>query len=587
VRLASRSTEPALKLILDPRRLIRWVFIGRLCAASAIFIAAVSNWSASDASRTLVASLVFVSATVVTVISALYSEVYRKQLRPTFLYLQALFDILLVTGIVHVTNGSNSPFSALYILVIATASLLVPASGGLFVAAFGIVLYFADVVLLARPAAIEPGVWLQLGVIAIVALVIRYLSAELRESGEGTGQLVAALQQSRLQADDILRNIRSGVVTVDVEGRLLYANPMAEHLLGIDLVDRLGDPIIDHIRSVAPELADAVRRAAASKIRTTRGEGIVSNVATRFPVGVTTTYTEHDESGARRTATAIFQDISDQKRMDALRLRAQRLEGIAELSASLAHEIRNPLASIRSAVEQISRMPATSDDQKTLSALVMRESDRLSRLLGEFLDFARVRVTRLEQVDVGALVRDVAALVAAHPDRPEGVTVSCLVPNTGSIRVEGDEDLLQRAIFNLTLNAVQASPDRGDVRIEVTRGTAEPLPIGLAFEGEAVSLRVSDDGPGIPPEIRDRMFDPFFTTKANGSGLGLAVVHRAIEAHRGHIFVDSVARGTRFTVILPRGKETSATPPVATPSPPMSRAVEPTPEPTTHGAARA
>src|SRR5262249_47358699 len=325
--------------------------------------------------------------------------------------------------IVHVTNGSNSPFSALYILVIATASLLVPASGGLFVAAFGIVLYFADVVLLARPAAIEPGVWLQLGVIAIVAPVLRYLSAELRESGEGTGQLVAALERARLQADDILRNIRSGVVTVDVEGRLLYANPMAEHLLGIDLVDRLGDPIIEHIRSVAPELADAVKRAGVSKIRTTRGEGIVSNVATRFPVGVTTTYTEHDESGARRTATAIFQDISDQKRMDALRLRAQRLEGIAELSASLAHEIRNPLASIRSAVEQISRMPAISDDQKTLSALVMRESDRLSRLLGEFLDFARVRVTRLQQVDLGAVARDVAALVGAHPDRPERVHV--------------------------------------------------------------------------------------------------------------------------------------------------------------------
>jgi two-component system, NtrC family, sensor histidine kinase PilS len=560
--------------------------------ATAIFIAAVFNWSATDSTRRLVSSLVFASATVVTVLSAAYFEIYRKRLGATFLYLQAAFDILLVTAIVHVTNGANSPFAALYILVIATASLLVPASGGLFVAAFGIVLYFGDVLLtLPGPGAIEPGVWLQLGVIAIVALVIRYLSAELRASGEGAGQLVAALQHSRLQADDILRNIRSGVVTVDVEGRLLYANPMAEHLLGIHLVDRLGDPIIEHIRSVAPELADAVRRAAVGKMRTTRGEGIVSNVATRFPVGVTTTYTEHDESGARRTATAIFQDISDQKRMDALRLRAQRLEGIAELSASLAHEIRNPLASIRSAVEQISRMPATSDDQKTLSALVMRESDRLSRLLGEFLDFARVRVTRLQQVDLVAVARDVADLVGAHPDRPSRVRVTCIAPDDGPVRVEGDADLLQRAIFNLALNAVQASPENGVVRIEVSRGTAERLPIGLAFDGEAVSLRVSDEGPGIPAEIRDRMFDPFFTTKANGSGLGLAVVHRAIEAHRGHVFVDSSGRGTRFTVILPRGKETSAPPPVVTPSEPTLAVAGATPisvpQPTMHGAARA
>jgi two-component system sensor histidine kinase PilS (NtrC family) len=579
-----------LKLILDPRRLVRWVFIGRLCLASAIFIAAVSNWSDSDASRTLVASLAFAVTTIVTIISALYAEVYRKPLTATFLFLQAFFDLLLVTAVVHVTNGSSSPFSALYILVIATASLLVPASGGLFVAALGIVLYFADAVVVHRPAALDPGVWLQLGVIALVALVIRYLSAELRESGEGAGLLVAALQQSRLQADDILRNIRSGVVTVDEGARLLYANPMAEKLLGIDLVDRIGDPVIDHIRTVAPELADAIWRAAEEKVRTTRGEGIVTNRAARFSIGVTTTYTEHDESGERRTATAIFQDISDQKRMDGLRLRAQRLEGVAELSASLAHEIRNPLASIRSAVEQISRMPAMTDDQKTLSALVMRESDRLSRLLGEFLDFARVRVTRVQQVDLTRVARDVTALVAAHPDRPDGVRVTCVVPDDDVVYIEGDEDLLQRAIFNLALNALQASSEQGDVRIELTRGAAERLPVGLQFEGDAVSLRVVDTGPGISPEIRERMFDPFFTTKPNGSGLGLAVVHRAIEAHRGHIFVDSSRSGTRFTVVLPRGREATAaanTPANAAPAVPPVRSTPMRPEPTVLGAERA
>jgi len=578
VQFASRGSEPALKLILDPRRLTRWVFIGRICLASAIFIAAVSNWSESDSSRTLVASLAFAISTGFTVVSVGYSEIYRKAIGPTFLYVQAVFDILLVTAVVHVTNGSASPFSALYILVIATASLLVPAGGGLLVAALGIVAYFADVVVPRGPAAIDPGVWLQLGVIALVALVIRYLSAELRESGEGTGQLVAALQQSQLQADDILRNIRSGVVTVDVEGRLLYANPTAEQLLGLDLADRLGDPIVDAIHAVSPELADAVRRAAESRVRTTRGEGVVTTAARRFPIGVTTTYTEHEESGAGLTATAIFQDISDQKRMDALRLRAERLEGIAELSASLAHEIRNPLASIRSSVEQISRMPAVSDDQKTLSVLVMRESDRLSRLLGEFLDFARVRVTRTEQVDLASVARDVTALVEAHPDRPEHARVTCVVPPTDPMTVEGDEDLLHRAIFNLALNAVQASPDFGEVRIELSKGAAEPVPSGLSFHGEAVSIRVSDGGAGIPGEIRDRMFDPFFTTKPNGSGLGLAVVHRAIEAHRGHIFVDSGPHGTRFTVVLPRLREagpppparrqrTAAHPPVATGAP--------------------
>jgi len=553
VRLTARPSDPALKAILDPRRLLRWVLIGRLCLASAIFIAALSTWSNADTTYTLVASLAFAVSMVVTIGAFAYGEIYRRQPGPTFLYLQAIFDLVLVTAVVHVTNGANSPFSALYILVIATASLLVPTGGGVFIAALGIVLYFADVALLSgSPLSIEPGVWLQLSVIAVVTLAVRSLSVRLRESGEGKDLLVAALEQTRHQAEDILRNIRSGVFTVDAQGKLLYANPTAEHLLGINLIVHTGEPVLDVIGAVAPDLAHAVKRAAESKIRTVRGECVVCTEVRRFPVGLTTTYTEQDETGAGRTATAIFQDISDQKTLDVLRLRAERLEGIAELSASLAHEIKNPLASIRSSVEQISRMPAVSDDQKTLTALVMRESDRLSRLLSEFLDFARVRVAKTESVNLARIARDAASLAAAHPDREASVKVTCVIPEGDDVQMEGDEDLLHRAVFNLALNAVQASPASTEVRVEVAHGCFDPLPAGIAFEGEAVSLRVSDSGPGIPAGIRDRMFDPFFTTKANGSGLGLAVVHRAIEAHRGLVFVDNGLRGgTRFTVILP------------------------------------
>jgi two-component system, NtrC family, sensor histidine kinase PilS len=553
VRLATRPSDPALNAILDPRRLLRWVLIGRLCLASAIFIAALSTWSNADSDNTLLALVAFVVSMVVTIVAFAHDRIYRRQPGPTFLYLQAIFDLLLVTAVVHVTNGSNSPFSALYILVIATASLLVPSGGGVLIAALGIVLYFADVVMLSgSPLRIEPGVWLQLSVIAVVTLAVRTLSVRLRESGEGKDLLVAALEQTRHQAEDILRNIRSGVFTVDAEGRLLYANPTAEHLLGINLIAHTGEAVLDVIGGVAPDLAHAVKRAAESKVRTIRGECVVCTEVRRFPVGLTTTYTEQDDTGAGRTATAIFQDISDQKTLDVLRLRAERLEGIAELSASLAHEIKNPLASIRSAVEQISRMPAVSDDQKTLTALVMRESDRLSRLLSEFLDFARVRVAKTEAVDLARIARDAASLAAAHPDRDSSVRVTCVIPEGDDVEIEGDEDLLHRAVFNLALNAVQASPASSEVRVEVARGCFDPLPAGIAFEGEAVSLRVSDSGPGIPAGIRDRMFDPFFTTKTNGSGLGLAVVHRAIEAHRGLVFVDNGLRGgTRFTVILP------------------------------------
>ena len=543
--------------MLDPRRLLRWVYIARMSLASAIFLAAIwSVWLAGNENGNAlpVASVAFALTTLVTVVSAVYSEVYRRPLGSSFLYLQSVFDLLLVTTVVHLTSEAQpglSQFSALYILVIAASSLLLPVGGGLLVAALGNVLYFADAAWLLG-SGVDYAVWLQLGVFAAVALGSAYLGAQLQRAGAGKDILAAELEHTRLQAEDILRNIRSGVITVDSHGRLLFANPTAEQLLGVGLLEHIGEPILERIGTTAPELASALDRSARERVRVTRAEWFVSTSARRFPVGVTTTYTEGDGETTDRTATAIFQDISDQRRINELRLRAERLEGVAELSASLAHEIKNPLASIRSAVEQLARMRRVTGDEQTLSELVLRESDRLSRLLSDFLDFARVRVARTKAVHVGDVARGAARLVVAHPDRREDVTVTCEVPDEAPLVVDGDEDLLHRAVFNLVLNAVQASPPGGNVRIDIAPEGFEPLPAGMDFRGGTVALRVSDEGPGIPAEIRDRMFDPFITTKPGGSGLGLAVVHRAIEAHRGVVFVDSGTRGTRFTVVLPR-----------------------------------
>jgi two-component system sensor histidine kinase PilS (NtrC family) len=117
--------------------------------------------------------------------------------------------------------------------------------------------------------------------------------------------------------------------------------------------------------------------------------------------------------------------------------------------------------------------------------------------------------------------------------------------------VDGDEDLLHRAMFNLILNAIQASPTGGRVKVDLVALGVDDAPAGMTFDRGGIAIRVSDEGPGIPPEIRDRLFDPFFTTKQGGSGLGLPIVHRAIEAHRGFVFVDTDSRGTRVTVLLP------------------------------------
>ena len=539
-------------LFLDPARLMRWVYVARISIASAIFIAAAVaslKGPLQDTGQLLVASVTLLVTFAVSTGSAFYGRLSKRTLRPNFYYLQSVFDLLLVTAVVHLTRDPRtgaSQFAALYILVIATASLLLPANGGLLIALFGDVLYVADSIFsIDAPFGLD--VWWQLGVFAFVALGSAYLSGKLQEARSGTEDQLA---HARLQAADILFNIRSGVVTVDASGDLLYANPMAEQLLGVDLEDFIGQPVLEEIRRVAPELADALERSVQNRVRTTRAEGIIVTVEKKFPIGVTTTYTDGDGLRTDRTATAIFQDISDQKRLDALRLRAERLEGIAELSASLAHEIKNPLASIRSAVEQLSRSPFSGADERTLAHLVMRESDRLSRLLSEFLDFARVRVARLESLDIATLVAGTVSLALSHPDREQGVAIVTHV-EPGRFIIEGDDDLLHRAVFNLLLNAIQASPPNGEILLDVSAATIEQIGSGSAFPHGAVALSVSDSGSGIPAGIRDRLFDPFFTTKPGGSGLGLAVVHRAIDAHRGLVLLDSGPAGTRFTVVLP------------------------------------
>jgi two-component system, NtrC family, sensor histidine kinase PilS len=560
VRLAIPASEPAITRMLTPHRLVRWVFVGRLSLASAIFIAAIFVWNSADTDpgALLVASLAFSATLIVTVGSVWYSEIYRRPLGSTFYYLQTIFDLALVTAAVHVTGGGSSQFAALYILVIAAASLLLPVGGGLLVAALGNVLYIADVIY--SPGQLTASVWLQLIVFALVALGSAYVGARMQEAGADKEALAAELVRTRIQATDILHTIRSGILTVDADGNLLYANPTAERLLGLDLEPLLGRRVLRRIEAASPELADALAESVARRTRTSRLEGEITNGTRRFPVGIATTYSEVAGGKGYRSATAIFQDISDQKRLETLRLRAERLEGVAALSAALAHEIKNPLAAIRSAAEQLGRMPRVSDDERTLTGLVARESDRLSRLLSEFLDFARVRVTRTERVTVAAIVRGAAALASAHPDCAEGVHVSCTLEDENEA-AEGDEDLLHRAVFNLVLNAVQMTAAGGEVRIAVSDAHAHAMPGGVGRDlDDAIAIRVIDQGPGIPPDIRDQLFDPFFTTREGGSGLGLAVVHRAIEAHRGVVLVDADDRGTCFTILLPRHHARRLTP---------------------------
>ncbi|MBL0889706.1 MAG: PAS domain-containing protein [Gemmatimonadaceae bacterium] len=569
MRYTPAFPQDPIQELLEPSRVLRWVWLGRMALACAILVAAVFVWTQAAPADTLVATLAFAVATLSTVGSAAYGT-DGKPLGRLYFAGQCIIDLLLVTSIVHITGGWSSQFAALYILVIASGALLLPMRGGLAVAAGACGLYAADVLWL-RGGSPGLGFAVQTAVFIVVALGTGFVAQRLRQAGSGREALAAQLAKVQLEAADILRTIRSGILTVDAQGRLLYANPAASDLLQLDLRAYIGRPVLPTLRRVSPQLTDLVERSARDGVRTTRAEGVIRRGDDDVEIGVTTTVAEGVRPDSSTTATAIFQDISDSKRLQALHVRAERLQAVAELSASLAHEIRNPLASIRSATEQLARRQAVrqasqgqaeDDDERILHGLVVREADRLSRLLAEFLDFARARVTHTASLDLGAVVQAAATLAASHPDRGDDVQVQVDVsPNLPPLT--GDEDLLHRAVFNLVLNAVQAVGPGGHVFVNVLRHTHDGDSRNhRAIAGELLAITVTDDGPGVPEDLRGRLFEPFVSGKASGSGLGLPVVHRAVEAHRGLVTVDHLPKGTRFTIVLPTARAAAESSPV-------------------------
>lgn len=528
----------------EPRRILTWLYLGRAALAAGIFVAAAWTWRDVAPQTTLAATLILVATLAFTGASAWWTHIQGRPLGRNLLYVQVVFDALLVTAVVHLTGGKQSSFAPIYVLVIVEAAVTLPILGGLLIGVLASILYFADI---AWTSHVDAAVFLQVALFTTVALVTGYLGDRLRQTGAVLGQVETELQQLRLDTDDVLAGIATGILTVDGTGHLAYANPAAEELLAAPLSPWIGRPVVDELDRLAPGLGRVIRDTLERREPVRRYETDEQRDGT--VLGVSTTLLERSDPPS---VTAIFQDITERKRLEALRRRAERLEAVADLSASLAHEIRNPLASIRSATEQLTGDGVDPEDRAVLRDLVVRESDRLSRLLTEFLDFARVKVRSTGEVHVGSLVKRAVDLVRAHPSA-DGRELRLEVDATAAgALVNGDEDLLHRAVLNLALNAVQWAGPGGAAQVALDVAESDILSTALEYT-RAVRIRVSDTGPGVPEEDAEHVFDPFFTLRPGGTGLGLALVQRAAEAHGGAVYVDEPQPGwsTTFTLYLP------------------------------------
>lgn len=573
--LRTLKSERRLAAALEPRQVLYWIYAARLLIALSVFGAAllVSDLpmglgrTLTGDTSTALAALGLGAAAVLTPIAYLISHRGRRRPSVPFLLTQAGLDIFLVNAAVFITGGYQSPFVSLFIALAAAYALVLPLA-----AAIPVTLATGGVYVLASTVGQQAGVSValllaQVAMFTLVAIVASIIGARLRVVRHQLRSIEGELRRLEIDTADVLRIIPSGVVTVDEEGSLVYLNLTAAELLGVDMDEALGRDVRPALERLSHDLVmaidETIRRRRRIRNREIEmhppesgGSGAPPPDGTAgpaAPIPLSLSSAPLQGAGGETSCVLLLQDLRPVRQLEELRLRTGRLEAVAELSASLAHELKNPLASVRSAAEQLARSAFDDEDDRILSRLIVRESDRLDGILKEFSDFARVDVTARRPIDVARLIAEVLETAGAHPAADGRATLEAELTDDLS-GLWGDPELLHRTLLNLVLNAVQVGDPADPVRVRVVADALRPdLVPGEISLGNPVRIRVIDDGPGIEPEDLPRIFDPFYTRRPGGSGLGLSIAHRAVQAHGGALIASSVpGEGATFAMVLPR-----------------------------------
>lgn len=482
--------------------------------------------------------------------------------RPWLVAGQFACDVLTVTAFIHFTGGITSYFQLLYVLPIVGASAVQMRRGARRVALFSALLYGGLVLYQysggsgyisgASVADVRPflpnvrvaSYTVAANAIAFVAVALLSGSLAERLQRADARLAVASTALADLQAfnQHVIESLTSGLVTTDRAGHIVTFNRAAEQITGHDAAGVIGRPVADVLQApesfaalLAHDLGGAAARRADYAYRTADG--------TRREIGLSATHLVTPDGRAGYLLT--FQDVTEIRRLERDARRRQRLAAVGEMAAGIAHEIRNPLASMRGSIQVLRSELSLSEEQATLMDIVLRESDRLNETIRSFLAYARPQAAVPLPVDLVRVLQEAAILLRNSPEcRPEH-RIDVDGPPEGMV-VAADEHQIRQVVWNLATNGLRAMPSGGTLRL-----VARP-----ALDGDGhVGLSVIDEGVGIPPEQLDTLFQPFHGSFGQGSGLGLAIVHRIVQDHRGEVVVESeVGGGTEVTVRLPLGQ---------------------------------
>jgi two-component system sensor histidine kinase PilS (NtrC family) len=470
-------------------------------------------------------------------------------------------DLVLEAAIIHYAGGVSSQFTLIYCLTIVAAAYLLEMSGGLVTAILASTFFVFYGILETVGFVKPPGVDMlsappqPLGVLQVYMHVLMffligaaggYLARRIKLKGRQLESAENELEQLKFDTDYILNNMSSGILVVDTERVVVTMNPAAEEILGVEKSSVLMKDLEESLGQKVPELTSELIDALKEEKSKYRHEIMVSTGERETPLGTSISLLR-DAGGATRGAISVFQDLTEVQQMRDRIRKADRLAAIGELSAGIAHELRNPLASISGSIEMLSNDLELSGENQRLMSLIIRESDRLDRIISDFLEFARLRPPRKRMVSVTTCLDEVLVLLKNNVDKSRNIEIE-LENRVLEIHVNVDDEQLRQVFTNLAVNSCEAMKDGGSLRI--VAGQEEPGWVRIAFY---------DEGPGIVDDI-ERLFEPFYTTKEGGTGLGLAIANRIIVAHGGTIeFRNRKSGGAEFTVVLPVGTEKTAT----------------------------
>lgn len=460
--------------------------------------------------------------------------------------LQVATDLLIVSLLVYVTGGVDSSLNFLYPLVIVVATILLSRRGAVLAAALAFILYAAVLELcyfqiIPSYSVTHPGLRSLQGIIfvnlfgyAAIAFLAALLTSKLRQVDSRLKYTSGALESLQALHENIIRSTSNGLITTGLDGRIALVNPSAEKLLERAESELVGQPLAALFQDPLPQPENGI---AHGEVR------FVAPNEYRRTFRVITSELEGAESGIFGYVYTL-DDLTQVRRLEREVRVQDRLAAVGRLSAAIAHEVRNPLTSIAGCASLLAEMPDLNDEHRRLLQIVTRESERLNGIITDFLAYSRTKKFTFECVDLIPLLEDTLTLLE---QRLEAQSLSIRVERryaSEKAMAMADGDRMKQVFWNFCENAVRAM------------GKGGALTIGIAQHESDWEFTFADTGPGMSPEMIEKIFEPFQSGFEGGTGLGLAIVYQIVQAHEGKVFARSkLGQGCTFVLQLKRAAE--------------------------------